>query len=99
MSVRLNITVMLGGFSAEREVSLKSGVAVAKALLSLGHQVRELDPRNEAWILPLPTDVVFLALHGPYGEDSGRSSNGWRNSACLTPAAVLKPAGLRSTKF
>ena len=69
MSVRLNITVMLGGFSAEREVSLKSGVAVAKALQSLGHQVRELDPRDESWTLPQPTDVVFLALHGTYGED------------------------------
>ena len=65
----LNITVMLGGPSAEREVSLRSGAEVAKALRSLGHQVQEVDPSNEGWKLPPGTDVVFLALHGTYGED------------------------------
>jgi len=60
---------MLGGPSAEREVSLRSGAAVAKALRSLGHEVEELDPRNPSWILPPATEVVFLALHGSYGED------------------------------
>ena len=69
MSRKLNITVMLGGPSAEREVSLRSGAAVAKALRSLGHEVQELDPRDESWVLPPKTDVVFLALHGTYGED------------------------------
>jgi len=66
---KLNITVMLGGPSAEREVSLRSGAAVAKALRSLGHTVQELDPRDGTWVLPAGTDVVFLALHGTYGED------------------------------
>lgn len=66
---RLNITVMLGGFSAEREVSLKTGVAAAKALRSLGHTVHELDPQDDDWTLPPKTEVVFLALHGIYGED------------------------------
>jgi D-alanine-D-alanine ligase len=60
---------MLGGPSAERAVSLRSGAAVAKALRSLGHEVQELDPRDESWVLPPKTDVVFLALHGTYGED------------------------------
>ncbi len=60
---------MLGGTSAEREVSLRSGAAVATAFRSLGHIVRELDPLSPGWILPVPTDVVFLALHGTYGED------------------------------
>ncbi len=60
---------MLGGFSAEREVSLKTGAAAAKALRSLGHTVHELDPQDDAWTLPPKTDVVFLALHGTYGED------------------------------
>ena len=69
MSRKLHITVMLGGPSAEREVSLRSGAAVAVALRSLGHVVTELDPVNPDWILPAPTDVVFLALHGTYGED------------------------------
>jgi len=66
---KLNITVMLGGPGTEREVSLRSGAEVAKALRSLGHQVHELDPSNQDWKLPPGTDVVFLALHGTYGED------------------------------
>jgi D-alanine-D-alanine ligase len=66
---KLNIVVMLGGPSAEREISLRSGAAVAEALRSLGHTVGELDPQTEDWSLPGETDVVFLALHGTYGED------------------------------
>src|SRR5881397_380354 len=69
MTKPLNITVMLGGPSAEREVSLNSGAQVAKALRSLGHQVHELDPVTEQWELRRGTQVVFLALHGTYGED------------------------------
>jgi D-alanine-D-alanine ligase len=65
----LNITLFLGGPSAEREVSLRSGAQVSAAVRSLGHQVRELDPVKPDWELPKPTDVVFLALHGTYGED------------------------------
>ena len=60
---------MLGGPSAEREVSLRTGSAVAAALRSLGHEVHELDPQDDKWVLPPATDVVFLALHGTYGED------------------------------
>src|SRR5512143_853769 len=69
MPKKLNICVMLGGPSAEREVSLRSGAAVAEALRSLGHEVHELDPQDESWMLPPGTEVVFLALHGTYGED------------------------------
>ncbi len=69
MNERLNITVMLGGPSAEREVSLRTGGAVAKALRSRGHIVEELDPLPGRWTLPVATEVVFLALHGTYGED------------------------------
>ena len=69
MPKKLNITVMLGGPSAEREVSLSSGAQVVLALRSLGHLVHEVDPRTENWELPKRTDVVFLALHGTYGED------------------------------
>jgi D-alanine-D-alanine ligase len=65
----LNITVMLGGPSAEREVSLRSGAAVAKALRSLGHVITELDPKEGTFELPKKCDVVFLVLHGTYGED------------------------------
>jgi len=69
MSKNLHITVMLGGPSAEREVSLRTGKAVAKALRSLGHNVEELDPKTPDWKLSAETQVVFLALHGTYGED------------------------------
>lgn len=69
MPEKLNITVMLGGPSAEREVSLRSGAGVVKALRSLGHQVTEVDPKEGTFSLPKKTDVVFLALHGTYGED------------------------------
>lgn len=64
-----NIVVMLGGPSAEREVSLRSGAAVARALRSRGHVVTEVDPVTPGWLLPPGTDVVLLTLHGTYGED------------------------------
>src|SRR5208282_2335795 len=70
MVQRLKIVVMLGGPSAEREVSLRSGAGVVKALRSLGHTVFEIDPKTPDWVLPPDTDVVCLApLHGTYGED------------------------------
>ena len=64
------VTVFRGGISREREVSLNSGRLVAEALRNAGYQVKELDPDpTEGWSLPLGTEVVFLALHGTYGED------------------------------
>ena len=69
MSIKLKIVVMLGGPSAEREVSLRSGAAVAKALRSLGHDVFEVDPFDGDFDLPEVTQLVLLALHGTFGED------------------------------
>ena len=69
MNERWNIVVMSGGSSAERAVSLDSGRAAAAALVSKGHRVTMLDPRPGAWRLPGNVEVVFLALHGTYGED------------------------------
>lgn len=69
MNRPLHITVLRGGPSAEREVSLRSGDAVARALRTLGHRVDEVDPLPGAPAIPSGTDVVFLALHGTYGED------------------------------
>lgn len=63
------VTVMLGGTSSEREVSLRTGVGVARALRSLGHTVLEVDPQAAEWTIPRETEVVFLALHGTHGED------------------------------
>lgn len=69
------ITLLSGGFSAEREVSLKSGAAVKKALLELGYKVQDLDLTVERVarliddISDFGADLVFVALHGPFGED------------------------------
>ncbi|MCC6232405.1 MAG: D-alanine--D-alanine ligase [Verrucomicrobiales bacterium] len=72
MNRPLHIVVLRGGPSAEREVSLRSGAAVARALASLGHRVTEFDPVPCSPLPhrpPAPVDVAFLALHGTYGED------------------------------
>jgi D-alanine-D-alanine ligase len=66
---RLQVAVLLGGPSAEREVSLRTGAAVAEALRALGHGVHEVDPRQGQLALPTGMEVAFLALHGTYGED------------------------------
>ena len=67
---KLRIGVLLGGFSSERKVSLKSGRAVAKALKGLGHPVKVIDVRSPN-ILPLLKDIdfAFIVLHGKFGED------------------------------
>ncbi|MCY2927870.1 MAG: D-alanine--D-alanine ligase [Planctomycetota bacterium] len=67
----LHVTVLMGGPSSEREVSLVSGGAVAAALESVGHRVRRADIQpNDASALDAPgIDVVFIALHGEFGED------------------------------
>tara|TARA_Y100001968_G_scaffold117560_2_gene107034 strand:+ start:10966 stop:11895 length:930 start_codon:yes stop_codon:yes gene_type:complete len=69
MTEALDICVMLGGPSPEREVSLRSGAAVAESLREAGHRVVEVDPVDGTFQLPPNVDVVFLALHGTYGED------------------------------
>ena len=67
---RLPVTVLLGGKSAEREVSLQSGAAVAAALEDLGASVTLLDPAEPRWWQRLEgASLVFVALHGPGGED------------------------------
>jgi D-alanine-D-alanine ligase len=67
----LHVAVLMGGWSAEREVSLTSGRGVAAALESLGHRVTAIDmDRDVAFRLrEAAPDVVFNALHGTPGED------------------------------
>lgn len=65
----LHIAVLMGGLSAERDVSLRSGAACAAALRRLGHFVWEVDVRGPDFEMPQETDVAFLALHGAFGED------------------------------
>jgi D-alanine-D-alanine ligase len=65
------IAVLLGGVSAEREISLASGAHVVEALTAAGHQVVQIDPKfvdlsKYQWD---GIDVAFLALHGKFGED------------------------------
>ncbi len=68
-----HVAVLMGGWSAEREVSLVSGAAVAKALGNAGYRVTSIDVQRDVGALltrlyPKP-DAVFNALHGRYGED------------------------------
>jgi D-alanine-D-alanine ligase len=63
------IAVLCGGPSSEREVSLRSGSAVANALRSLGADAFEIDIRDENFHLPTGTELAFNALHGTFGED------------------------------
>lgn len=66
------VAVLLGGFSAERDVSLSSGAGCAKALREEGFEVVEIDPKTSdlaAQLHAAKPDVVFNALHGRWGED------------------------------
>ena len=66
-----HVAVLMGGFSAEREVSLVSGEAVTKALKEEGYRVTPVDVgRDVAAVLSaLKPDIAFNALHGRFGED------------------------------
>ncbi|RRH77357.1 D-alanine--D-alanine ligase [Falsigemmobacter faecalis] len=65
------MAVLMGGFSAEREVSLSSGRECATALCAAGFEVVEVDAGRDlaARLQDLKPDVVFNALHGRFGED------------------------------
>jgi D-alanine-D-alanine ligase len=71
-----HVAVLMGGWSAEREVSLSSGNACADALRNAGFQVTPIDvKRNIADVLAeLNPDVAFNALHGKWGEDGCMSA-------------------------
>lgn len=66
-----HVAVLMGGLSAEREVSLRSGAACAKALEGEGYKVTTIDvDRDLAQRLKeVSPDVCFNALHGRFGED------------------------------
>ena len=66
-----HVAVLMGGWSSEREVSLRSGEACAKALEGEGFRVSRVDvTRDVARVLSdLKPDVALNALHGPAGED------------------------------
>ena len=68
---KLHVAVLMGGWAAEREVSLMSGTGVADALEARGHRVTRIDMGHDvaARIAEAAPDVVFNALHGVPGED------------------------------
>ncbi len=71
--MKKHVAVLMGGVSAEREVSLVSGTACAKALGEAGYQVTDIEVGHDvgalvAALTPAP-DAVFNALHGRWGED------------------------------
>jgi D-alanine-D-alanine ligase len=65
------VAVLFGGTSSEREISLKSGNACLAALLKRGVDAHPFDPRDKplAELIARKFDRVFIALHGPGGED------------------------------
>lgn len=71
MSADIHVAVLMGGWSAEREVSLVTGAGVADALEKKGYRVTRIDmDRNiAARLAEVKPDVVFNALHGTPGED------------------------------
>ena len=69
--MRAKVAVVMGGSSSEREISIATGSGVVQALQKLGYEAQSLD-YDAAFldgIRALAPDVVFVALHGPGGED------------------------------
>jgi D-alanine-D-alanine ligase len=71
VSGKKRVGVLLGGMSVEREVSQRTGAAVAKALRERGHEVVELDAQKDLpqRLIAEKVEVAFIALHGRWGED------------------------------
>lgn len=68
----VRVALLMGGRSAERAVSLNTGAQVAAALLAQGFDVVEIDTGDDEFVQTLSRDecdVVFICLHGRYGED------------------------------
>lgn len=70
----MKVVVVMGGNTTEREVSLRTGSGVSKALEKLGHQVISVDTKDggvDGYLRAIPsdTDLVFIALHGGDGEN------------------------------
>ena len=71
MAGQKHVAVLMGGWSAERPVSLASGKECADALEQAGYRVTRIDVGRDIAeaLTQLKPDVVFNALHGPFGED------------------------------
>lgn len=91
----LDITVLMGGPSSEREVSLISGQAVAEGLERAGHAVTRSDisPLDVSALDRKGVDAVFIALHGEFGE------SGEVQTLCEQRGLAYTGSGPRSSKL
>lgn len=112
--MRKRIAVVMGGLSHEAEISLRSGEAVAKALVEAGYEVLPVRLTQESLAeLPEGVDAVFNALHGGYGENGGiqrdldarkipyTGPGAWTSELCMDKVAtkrVLDAAGIQTPK-
>ena len=101
MQKKAKVAVVMGGSSAEREISIKTGSGVMRALQSLGYEAQSLDydERFIDAIRELAPDVVFIALHGPGGEDGQVQALARVSSEFRTRAAVSKRRRSRWTSI
>ncbi|NCD34268.1 MAG: D-alanine--D-alanine ligase [Spartobacteria bacterium] len=65
------VGVMMGGPSAEHDISIKSGQAVSEGLRHAGYDVRDIVFDTEEFDIPADVEAVFPVLHGAFGEDGG----------------------------
>ena len=65
----MSVALMMGGPGKEREVSLRSGAAVAEAVRKCGARVSEMDVTGPGFQLPWDTRLVYNMIHGTFGED------------------------------
>jgi len=100
------IAVLFGGTSAEREVSLQSGRAVLEALSRRGYQPVGIDTGSASWQTMLDaarSEFVFIALHGPGGEDGAMQgylqTRGLRYSGSGVQASALAMDKMRTKQL
>ncbi len=88
------VGVLMGGLSAEREVSLQTGKAVMEALAGKGYRVLGLDLGAEMarQILEAEIQVAFVALHGRWGRRRSCAGGFWRPWASHIQDQVCWPA-------
>ena len=90
----INILVVAGGWSNERQVSLLSGNNVFQCLKKNNYRVKflDLDKRNINFIFKFKPDLIFNALHGEFGEDGTLSYLADKNNIAITHSDDLTSA-------
>ena len=90
----LNILVVAGGWSDEREISLLSGRNVFSCLKKEKFNVNffDLKKNNLNKILRYKPDIIFNALHGAFGEDGGMNAFAFKNKIIITHSGSIPSA-------